>query len=447
MESIKMFRNEADFEKIVSRLNVDNKPNPAHRESLRRQMLSAFNETQQQSQELMTPRGVLRKRIMKNLTTRIAAAAAIIIAILIGMNYYSGSIDVTSVAWSQVVEQISNYTRYKCRQRVVRQQGPPVPTMQVYHLNLQQRRQEVENGDIHIIDIRGEDAITVQLYPNQKKAIVTKMIGFGPKKDPHIIEMVTQYEKEPTERLGTKKADEKILYGFRHRPNEHNEFTVWVDPDTKLPVEVEIKHLKTGQTIFMDQFEFHFALDPSAFSTDVPDGYEIENLTLDYRPTEPKEITAEDIRTGLNHAAYTVEKLPWMKKIIMIETIDPLGTRAKVYLTGIQIDDGNRIIIVQVDYYDLARMVWIPDQQLVLETPSGSKLYTHPNGSEYARYFLEAFAEANPEFFSTENLGEERFTRMIVMPDGVIVGLSANKQMNDDKLQELVESLAEIKAG
>jgi len=35
---------------------------------------------------------------------------------------------------------------------------------------------------------------------------------------------------------------------------------------------------------------------------------------------------------------------------------------------------------------------------------------------------------------------------MIVMPDRTILGLSVNKQMSDEKLQELVESLKEIKA-
>jgi hypothetical protein len=45
-----------------------------------------------------------------------------------------------------------------------------------------------------------------------------------------------------------------------------------------------------------------------------------------------------------------------------------------------------------------------------------------------------------------ENLSEERFTSMIVMPDRTILSLSANKQMSDEKLQQLVESLKEIKA-
>jgi hypothetical protein len=35
---------------------------------------------------------------------------------------------------------------------------------------------------------------------------------------------------------------------------------------------------------------------------------------------------------------------------------------------------------------------------------------------------------------------------MIVLPDRTILGLAANKQMSDEKLQQLVEALKEIKA-
>lgn len=35
---------------------------------------------------------------------------------------------------------------------------------------------------------------------------------------------------------------------------------------------------------------------------------------------------------------------------------------------------------------------------------------------------------------------------MIVLPDATIMGLAANKEMSDKKLQELVESLREINA-
>jgi outer membrane lipoprotein-sorting protein len=444
-----MFKDEADFEKIVGRLNIDTRPNPAHRETLRRRMLSVFNETAQQSQKRTTPLGILRRIIMKSKITKLAAAAVIIIAILIGVHYLGGSIDGASLAWAEVVEQISSYTKYKCRQRVVREQDPQYPTMQVYHLNLQQRRQEVEDGSIHIIDMRRTDAITVELYPAQNKATVTKLIGFGPRKDPHIIEMVKRFEQESTERLGTKKQNGKILHGFRHQPNKYNDYTVWVDPDTKLPVEIELKHTQRGQTIFLDEFEFDFELDPSAFSTDIPDGYDVKTIIHDYRPVESKEITAEDIRSGLNHTAYTVGKLPWIEKLIIMQVNSPLMRVGKVYLVGVVTDDDNNIIIdqsnVHSDYKEMI-MEWILSEQLVMEAPSGARLYADPDGSEYARLNLESFAKANPEFFDMKNLSEERFTRMIVMPDGTVLGLVANKKMSNEKLQELVESLIEIKA-
>jgi hypothetical protein len=387
--------------------------------------------------------------IMKSRISQLAAAAVIIIGVLAGIHFLGGSIGVASVAWSQVVEQISSHAKYKCRQRVVREEGRQIPAMQVYHLNLQQRRQEVEDGSIHIIDMRAEDAITVELYPDQKKAVVTKIVGLGVRHDPDIIDMVKRFEQESTERLGTKEVNGKILHGFHHQPNQHNDFTVWVDPETKLPVEIELKHLQRGQTIFLDEFEFDFELDPSAFSTQVPDGYEVQTIVHDYRPVEPKVITAQDIPAGLNHTAYTVKERPWIKTLTIIQAANPLAPVGKAYMTGILSDDGNRIIIDQSNMhhdYKEAMMQWILKEQLVLETPSGIKLYTHPRGSDYARLYLDGFAKVCPEFFDMKNLSDDRFTRMVVMPDGTILGLSANKQMSDARLQELVESFVEVEA-
>lgn len=212
--------------------------------------------------------------------TKLAVAAVVLFVVFVGWNLLdrTGS---SGVLWAEVVEQISNHTKYKCRQRVERPKGPQVPVMIVYHLNLSQRRQEVEDGSIHVIDMRGQDAITVELHPDTKKAIVEKLLGFGPKNDPDITEMVKRFDQQAVERLGTRTENGKTLYGFRHKPNEYNDFTVWVDARTKLPVEVRITHSQVPQTLTMDQFEFDFDLDPSAFSTEVPEGYTVETLELD----------------------------------------------------------------------------------------------------------------------------------------------------------------------
>ncbi len=388
----------------------------------------------------------LGKFIMQSKITKIAAAAVIIIAAIIGIYQFGGSIDGASVAWADVVEQINNYTKYKCRQRVVREKGPEHPTMDVYHLNLSQRRQEVVNGDIHIIDMRGEDAITVELKTSEKKAIVKNLIGFGSRKDPHIIAMVKKFDKESTERLGTKEVNGKTLQGFRHSPNERSEFTVWVDPKTKLPVEIELKHLKSpfGQTIFMDEFEFDFNLDESAFSTEIPDGYEVTTINQDYRKIESNVITSEQLRDSIGHTVYAVKQLDWINKHVIIQTPNPLGLRSRSYLSVFKADNGNTILLMQGDYYTLEIMVWMQKQEIVLVTDSGRKLYTHPNGKIYAEEFLKAAAKTVPDYLDTEDISDERFTRMIEMPDGIVVALVSNKKLDDEKLQELVEALTEI---
>ena len=381
--------------------------------------------------------------IMQNKTATFTTAAAALILIMITVYNLTGSIDGTSVAWAEVVKQMNNYTKYKCRQRVVRN-GRHMPATIVYHMNLSLRRQEVENGEIHIIDMRETDAITVVLYPSKRKAIVTKLLGFGPRKDPNIVEMVKRFEQDSTERLGTKDVDGKTLQGFRQVPNKYNDFTVWVDPETKLPVEIELIHTQRGQTIFMDEFEFDFELAPDAFSTEIPAGYEVETIINDYRSVEPKVIAVEDIRRELNHTAYKVGNLLWIEKRVLVKDVDPLGSRAIVYILGIKSDDGNTMLIVQGDYYDQTRMVWLADQQIVLETRNGAKLYSHPNGSKYSQIFLKSFAKVDLGLFDIDDLSEERLTRMIAMPDGTVLGLVANRQVSNEKLKELVESLTVI---
>jgi len=84
-----MFKNEDDFEKKVSQLNIDNKPNPTHRENLRRQMLSVFNKTVEQPITQLRPSW---RTIMKSPVTKLATAAVVVIAVMIGVHQFKLSV-------------------------------------------------------------------------------------------------------------------------------------------------------------------------------------------------------------------------------------------------------------------------------------------------------------------------------------------------------------------
>jgi len=158
--------------------------------------------------------------------------------------------------------------------------------------------------------------------------------------------------------------DGQTLQGFRHAPNEHNDFTVWVDPETKLPVEIELKHPTAKQTIFMDEFEFDFTLDESAFSTAVPEGYEVQTVVNDSRSIQNKVVTP-DVVASVAHTAYMLNTLLWMESVTLRQMTDPLMKQGKVYVMAIRTTDGNHIVIAQNNYYTEKRMVWLAQQALV----------------------------------------------------------------------------------
>ncbi|MHC4418104.1 MAG: hypothetical protein ACYSU6_05905 [Planctomycetota bacterium] len=73
-----MFESENDFKNIVEQLNIDTQPNDNHRENVRRQMLSAFNQSRQH-------------RISWPTITKLAAAAAIIITATLAITFLQQS--------------------------------------------------------------------------------------------------------------------------------------------------------------------------------------------------------------------------------------------------------------------------------------------------------------------------------------------------------------------
>ncbi len=97
-----MFKNESDFEKIISRLNIDTKPDPAHRENLRRQMLSTFEETP----PLINSASFWRT-IMKSPIAKLAAAAVIIAAAVVSITVFNKSMP-TAFGIEQVIAASDN---------------------------------------------------------------------------------------------------------------------------------------------------------------------------------------------------------------------------------------------------------------------------------------------------------------------------------------------------
>jgi len=107
MKEHKMFTNENDFKKLVSRLNIDTRPNPTHRENLRREMLSAFSKTRRPRPAETSSAGAWRtitRAIVKSRITKLAAAAVIILAVLVGISNLPKQPSIVAKALAEAID-------------------------------------------------------------------------------------------------------------------------------------------------------------------------------------------------------------------------------------------------------------------------------------------------------------------------------------------------------
>jgi hypothetical protein len=244
--------------------------------------------------------------IMKSRITKITAATAIIIAVFISVHYSGGSIDGANVAWADVMEQISSFRPYACTHTVY-DEGAPTWSCRVMRLSLTQRRQIFPDGRIVVFDLSIPKSLA--LYPEKKYAI-ERTEDMPPASDPDIYSITRSMQNgslhgNVIQELGVQKIEGHVTKGFRSK-DETNDLTVWADVQTKLPVRLEVIHVKTGRKIIISEFEFDVDFDKALFSTTAPEGYTVEKIGKEEIARWTKiaqSTTEEDLVEGLRALA------------------------------------------------------------------------------------------------------------------------------------------------
>jgi hypothetical protein len=254
-----------------------------------------------QMSERLPREHMIWRMIMKSRITKFAAAAAMIMAVLIGLHQLGGSIDGANVTWGDVLEQIGTFRPYTCTV-VIQDEGARAQTKSVAYFSLARRRETHSNGTIVIFDLAIPK--TLLLSPDKKHAI-EKMLEGEPTTNFDLLHYVRAMQENPKEELDVKVIEQRKAKGFRSA-TEYNDITVWVDIETKLPVHVEVIHVRTGRRISNSQFEFDVDMDESLFSTTAPEGYAVEKVGKG-KVTEltkfARSTTEEDLVEGLRAVA------------------------------------------------------------------------------------------------------------------------------------------------
>jgi outer membrane lipoprotein-sorting protein len=298
MGSYKMFENENDCKNIVSRLNIDDKPNDAHRENLRRKMLSVFNKAHTKTLHAGQWQ-TIRRTIMKRPITKLAAAAVIIIAAFT----INLQLSTSGVAWGALVEKIESVENVVFHSTVnVKMQGlpqgqtPKTTGIAYYSLEHGSRVESYIDDKLSFtMYLNPKENICVSVMPDQKKFM--KVTGKSPdelrqiadKDDPRV--MVRHMMSADYEQLGRDKINgidvegiECTGPGIMGGMFENATARLWVEIGTDFPVRIEIEGIAGGGqmelSMVMDDFQWNVELDPALFVPDIPSDYTSMEMNL-----------------------------------------------------------------------------------------------------------------------------------------------------------------------
>lgn len=277
--------NEKYLEEFVKDVPFD-APDDKHRDVLKKQLMNAFPRHRLQ-QTVHTVK--IWRTTMKNQIAKLAAAAVIIVAVLIGLYQFGSSIDIASVTFAEVVE---NIRHSKTLTFVLRAKEQEPPMMKVMVMDPYVSRFEflgehmpstrVVDGNIWIVDTRTGKALvlntvkrTGKVHPASKETldIYNTFINFRDRVDFSV------------EEIGSRQIGDKQAVGFKlEKENENHEIIVWADPETKLPILIEeIYEDAEGQSMqhVVTDIVFDAGLDESLFSLRPPEGYKMEEFEYD----------------------------------------------------------------------------------------------------------------------------------------------------------------------
>jgi len=229
----------------------------------------------------------IRRTIMKSPITKLAAAAAIIIAVLIGIHQIGGS----TPAFAEIVRPFitAHTATFKMTMEV---EGVPSQKFDCMYAEPARMRQTAQDNSAVVISDFQQGRI-VTLLPAQKRAVVIEMENM-PDEDHSKFNMFREIRKhlqeaqdtedESVQFLGEKEIDGLTVIGY-HVQKPAVDITVWADPQTKLPV--EMTNTSGPTTYTMTDIVFDVELDESLFNLEIPDGYTVRTMQVDAsEPTE-----------------------------------------------------------------------------------------------------------------------------------------------------------------
>jgi hypothetical protein len=322
-----------NIEEILENIGSEGVPPDVHK--IAQEAFGDFTKT------LPKPRqSILREYIMNSKITKLAAAAAIIIAVLAGLHFVGNPFGAT-VTFAQVVEPILNAKTVICD--VIIGADDTNPVMHEIIVGPRIRRTmsnlpglvmiiDLDGGQLLALDTAGKTGSYISIE-GQVKDRTKNYVDF-------LRQVIRQVQEGKVEELSEQIIDGKKAIGFVGK-GQNEGVTIWADPQTAHPIRIEAQ---IGQefAFIMKNLEFDVPVNDALVSMELPAGYTEQEATSDLTDVteqdfvESLRIFAEVIGDGVFPEAVgtetTMKQMPVLvqkaqQKGISEEEIGQLGTQ------------------------------------------------------------------------------------------------------------------------
>ncbi len=272
----------------------------------------------------------LRRIIMKSPITKLAVAAAIIIAVLIGILPFGNT-----VTFADVVEPILNARTVILDFIIGDDETNPVMHEIVVGSRIRRTMSNMPTL-IQILDLDSGNMLVLE--SEAKTASYVDIQGTVTEGTRNYVEflrqVIRQVQDGRVEKIGEQVIDGQKAIGFVGR-GQNEEVTIWADPKTGHPIRIE---LEIGQMfVIMKNFQFDVPIDDALVSMKVPAGYELQETKLDFTGATEKDfveslrIWTEIIRDGTFPEAVgsenTMKEMPVLaQKLTQMKVSEEEGT-------------------------------------------------------------------------------------------------------------------------
>lgn len=249
---------------------------------------------------------------------RQAIAVAVLCGLLLVMAWFAGINSNDNLAFAEVVKRVGQarsvkYVELNWAVNNDGNRGPKTETTAYIsgrYLERVERRQVSEGDELpegqhwvrqpeHYITISDlKNGIYVNLFPKEKlysrNGTVMGLSQDGmmfierrvkPRPGADLYASMSNVPFDKAEKIPSRRIDDRLVFGYRITEKIEKEDGIdyweriyWVDPDTKLPVRIEVSHNSTRPRTASSRWiqrdiEFNVDLDKTLFSTEIPPGY------------------------------------------------------------------------------------------------------------------------------------------------------------------------------